>query len=137
MALIRATTSSSGGGSFVETDLCPSGLDPTATSLGDTTVTLIDSIANYDYIKIEFRTQSSPSTVYDVLFPVSLAQSASGTTNEPICALATYYNSYGFVRYCIFLSNTSLRFAPTFYVNTTGTADGAKIVPLRVIGLKG
>lgn len=105
---------------------------PTST-MGETTVTLSDSISNYDYLKIRFRRSTTNDTQIEVIYPKSTVNTC--VTGDSIKMGCNSYSTYYYYRTCAKQSETSLLFSACR--NSEGTSATGGLIPLEVIGIKG
>lgn len=102
-------------------------------------VTLSDSIANYDYIKISYTLMTSQSTIYSTIYPASdvmawrTGSTASGDY-KPEGILAGR-SSGNYKREIFYISNTKLHFNNGTGINST-TGDARMLIPTKISGLK-
>lgn len=105
---------------------------PTST-MGETAVTLSDSISNYDYLKIRFRRSTTNDTQIEVIYPKSTVNTC--VTGDSIKMGCNSYSTYYYYRTCAKQSETSLLFSTC--KNSEGTIATGGLIPLEVIGIKG
>lgn len=124
-----------GGGKVVETVLWT---NPSPSSnFSAQTVTLSDSISNYDYIKFVYGLSTSIAGGNSVVIPVSDFKQAvyPQVNNMPIYELGAYNTTTTVVRGVMYASDTTVRFSPANNIAQTGSADN-RAIPTAIIGIK-
>ena len=112
--------------------------DPDA-AFASQTVTLSQSIANFQYIEIEWQNRYSTVTTvshYEPSVIVRLADFRETANESDHPGVGLYYRHGGalFCRGVNYVSNTQVLFREAYRLNVAGTSTGI-IIPLRIYGL--
>ena len=116
-------------GGIQETVLWENSLE---TSVAATTVTLNDSVRNYQYVKIKYRFNTNNAVYSEVWMPVSdFVNTAYATNYNFMFGIYAYYGGY-IRRWCAYVSDTSIRFS-------AGTLDSSTnnnyLIPVQIYGV--
>jgi len=124
-----------GGGGMTQTTLWTNTASTSAFS--SQTVTLSDSIANYDYIGVKYRASTSSSTrSTEVLFVSNDLKSASTSySNTVFPCFCAYSSSAYWARYITFSTNTKLSISSAGKIGAA-SSDTTKAIPLYIYGYK-
>lgn len=113
--------------------------DPTA-QFTTQTVTLLDSINNYDYLKFTFKSKYTVNDISTQLINISEFKKLIGTATDnyfhSMCSIAVYYNTYALSRRVLYINDTSIQFTTCYYMNAAG-ATNQFAIPVSIIGIKG
>ena len=108
---------------------------PTSTMTSGTTISLSESIDNFNYIGIEYkRYMSDSSTSQIIVTPEDLKKSVSSSDVTKV-ALGAYYNSARYDRAINYDNNTQLSVTSSQSVGSSTTQNGSNL-PIKVIGYK-
>lgn len=124
-----------GGGGMTRTTLWTNTASTSAFS--SQTVTLSDSISNYDYIGVEYRATTASSTrSTEVLFVSNALRYASTSyTNTVFPCFCAYSSSAHYARYITFSTNTKLSISSAGKIGAAAS-DTTKAIPLHIYGYK-
>lgn len=133
MALYRCA--SGGGGAPQETTLWTNSAPTSAQS--ELSITLSDSMGNYDYIKIEWRASTSKDSRCNVLVSKDIMQS-NDTMQQSTSQIGITYSSYiRKVDTLNYMDNgTLIHFGTDKKVGTSGTGSGYFVIPTKISGIK-
>lgn len=129
------TQGGGGGAKVIETVLWT---NPSPSSnFSAQTVTLSDSIDNYDYIKVNYNYSASSSSQYSDIRPVSVFKQGVYPQQDytPLMSLGCYAGNVATARGVMYASATTVRFSPANNVASTGSADN-RAIPTAIIGIK-
>lgn len=109
------------------------------TLFADQTVTLSQSVANFQYIEIEWQNRYSTvtsTTHYKPSVILRLADFRESAIAKDQPGIGMHYNHAGtsYCRRAGYVSDTQVRFTVAYALNQAGTAMGI-IIPLRIYGL--
>lgn len=123
-----------GGGALSETVLWT---NPSPTSnFATQTVTLSQSIENFDYIKFVHRISTSASNSGETIYSVSTFKTSSNSVAiQPVIAARTGGNGYP-VRRIRYVSDTTVSFLSTNNAGSGASYNDAYCIPLSIIGIK-
>ena len=136
---------SSGGEQYEETLLWE---NPNPTSnFAQQAVTLSDDINNYDYISVEYKSSKPATIASKVIIPVNDFKAYSGTTASASDGnkgfrwfIGSRYqdgsNTYGYVRYVSYTSDTSITITNGYALGTTTTSVQTVVIPYKIYGVK-
>lgn len=141
MAKIRAMIGS-GGGDYVETVLWENP-SPTATPYNATTVTLSQSIQNFEYLKFVYKGDNNSTNMMNIIVSVedflNCLNTPGSSTASYSLRLAHSFTSSGSsilaVRGVVYSSDTEVQFTATYRVNSSGSYNSF-CIPLKILGLK-
>lgn len=126
----------SGGGSATETVLWTNG-SPTS-SFASQTVTLSQTIENFDYIKIVFRKSTTDADEGILILPTkTVKESLNNTANTYRCCIGMRIGSATYVR-VIFVNSgvyDAIGIDSAARLSASGTSNTSAI-PLQIIGIK-
>lgn len=122
-----------GGGDLTETTLWTNS-SPNSSASG-ITASLSSSIANYKYIGIRYKanTSSSASTSELIVKPENLRKSTAAASVPRVAICSDNSSSYFYVRGIVYGSDTSLSFTNALRVNTSGS-DSSLSIPTSIVG---
>lgn len=135
MAKIRAMIGS-GGGSQTETLLWEN-QSPTS-AFSSSTITLLESIASYDYLKIIYKSTASANDQFSLIVSVSdFRTTLSDNINPKVRLDAKVSSSAVYSRGFYYSSDTVINLASTNANQINGTGYSANYcIPLKVYGIK-
>ena len=126
-----------GGGTLKETTLWTNP-NPSA-SFGEQSVTLSDSILNYDYIKIEWaETTSALTNKSSIMASASEFTKYKNPNNNAHTVCPGLYGrgaSIMYARFIAYTSDTQIFFQNAVRLNSSGV-DNTSTIPLNVYGVK-
>ena len=126
------TKGGGGGAKQTETVLWT---NPSPTSdFGQTTVTLSDSISNYDYIAVKWKVSTSLSTTSTTMVPVGDFKSMLNQNGDNALFIASV-NQNGWARTVFYVSDTSITISTSYRLNAQGNS-GSNAIPTSIIGIK-
>lgn len=123
-----------GGGGLKEISLWTNSA-PTS-SFAAQTVTLSQSIENFDYIKIKYKYGTSVNTTLSSIYSVEdFKQSIEGGSHN-ICLMGILTPSTAYARILYYVSATSVKISAYYGVGTAFSGGIDSAIPLEIIGLK-
>lgn len=127
-----------GGGSLEETLLWENSTP--SSSYGENTITLSDSVQNYDYLRFEFTRGTTNPEIFSVIYTVDeLDNTAQNANGEKLSSPTIYVSGTGnYTRILSKLSDTSILFSHCKKYGTgidTVNSD-TTLMPYKVFGLK-
>ena len=126
------TKGGGGGATQTETVLWT---NPSPTSdFGQTTVTLSDSISNYNYIAVKWKVSTSLSTTSTTIVLVDDFKSMLNQNGDNALFIASV-NQNGWARTVFYVSDTSITISTSYRLNAQGNS-GSNAIPLAIIGIK-
>lgn len=122
-----------GGGGMTETTLWTNS-SPTSTFAAQS-VTLSQSLSNFDYIRFEYRFSTSNSASYSVIIKASDVTNSLTTSGNFTIALMVRSSSYYRSRRVTYNSLTSLEVSLAWDSNHAGSSN-SEAIPTKIVGMK-
>ena len=135
--LCTLRTQGGGGGRYKETSLWTNP-NPTTAISSALTVTLSDSVDNYDYIKLWYRYSTADATAYSMIYTKdAFKQCQQGTFKAPIVGFTEQATDGSlYARQAYYVSTTSVKFGGACYLLGSSSTDSTKSIPIEVVGIK-
>ena len=123
-----------GGGGATQTETVLWTNSAPTNNFSEQTVTLAETINNYDYLKFTFlRTKSSSDTISVVVAVSEFKKSVASADKPTLCMGST--GSYTFVRRFYYVTDTTCSIANALRINAAAS-DNSFVIPLSIIGIK-
>ena len=121
-------------GGFAETTLWTNS-SPTS-SLATTQITLSQSIANFDYIAIKYKTYTTSSDTIAAIFSKADVRKCTGTSNNFRMTLGGFYST-GYTRTVKYDTDTAFTIGDAWKYGTSTSSKGNNYtIPTSIVGLK-
>lgn len=110
--------------------------NPTS-SFSSQQITLSDDMANYDYLKITYRANTSLATTASALMLVSEIIASANLASVPCMSIADRNSSANgyYMRGMSYISNTVISMGTCFQTGTSGGVN-SNVIPLQISGCK-
>lgn len=137
LCTLRTKGGGGGGATLVETVLWQNP-NPTTAISSALTVTLSDSVDNYEYIKLLYRYSTSDATAYSMIYTKDVfKQCQQGTFKAPIVGLTEQATDGSlYARQAYYVSTTSVKFGGSCYLLNSTSTDSTKSIPIQIVGIK-
>ena len=99
------------------------------------TVTLSETIRNYDYVRAYFRATRSINQTFSILFPVNEFIYANSQTNTFKPSVDFNLNTGRYDRCLMYVSDTSINISNSYQVNHETTNNNV-LIPIQITGVK-
>ena len=133
LCTLRKRGGCNGGGSLRETTLWENS-SPTS-DYNNSPINLLQSIDNFDYIKIVCKYSKQISTDTSVIFEKNIFKTFANAATSPIGIVSYRVSSTAYARRFYYISDTSIGVLACGGVGSTASSTDT-VIPYKIIGMK-